>query len=186
MNANMQPNLLARLWQLFRNRGPAATLYFHSPCFDGIVSAVLTWDFAEAVLKWKVGKLQPVNYHLRSSWLAERLSQPCAVVDFLYHPQATFWADHHSTTFLSTETERDFDRRRSALLMYDESADACAQLLWDRLETVFQYRNPRYAELVSWATKTDAARYSSVGEAIEGTAPALRINGSLVYGEENG
>lgn len=182
----MQPTLLARLWERLRNHGPAAVLYFHSPCFDGIVSAVLTWDFAETVLKWRIRELQAVNYQRRSSWLSERLSQPSAVVDFLYHPQATFWADHHSTTFLSAEAERDFERRGGPYLIYNDTADACARLLWDRLESAFQYRNPRYAELVSWATKTDAAKYSSVWEAIEGTAPALRINGSLAYGDENG
>jgi hypothetical protein len=182
----MQPTLLARLREWFRNREQTAVVYFHSPCFDGIVSAVLTWDFAEAVLGWKVGELRPVNYQRRSSWLSERLSQPSAVVDFLYHPQAMFWADHHSTTFLSAEAERDFEQRGSPYLIYDDTADACAQLLWDRLERDFQYRNPRYAELVSWATKTDAARYASVWEAIEGTAPALKINGSLAYGDENG
>ena len=186
MSAHMHPTLPARLWSWFRNHGPAATLYFHSPCFDGIVSAVLTWDFAEAVLKWRIRELQPVNYQRRSSWLSERLTEPCAVVDFLYHPQATFWADHHSTTFLTAEAERDFARRRGPYLIYDDAADACAKLLWDRLESDFGYQNPRYAELVLWATKTDAARYSSVLEAIEGTAPALRINASLAYGEENG
>jgi hypothetical protein len=161
-------------------------LYFHSPCFDGIVSAVLTWDFAETVLKWSIQELQPVNYQLRSSWLSEQLPQPCAVVDFLYHPQATVWADHHSTTFLSAEAKDDFEQKRSPYLVYDETADACAKLLWDHLATAFHYRNPTYASLVSWATKTDAARYSSVREAIEGTSPALRINCTLVYGDGNG
>src|SRR5206468_3131423 len=106
--------------------------------------------------------------------------------DFLYHPQATFWADHHSTTFLSAEAERDFVRRGSPYLIYDDGADACAQLLWDRLERAFGYRNLKYAELVSWAIKTDAARYESVWEAIEGNAPALRINCTLAYGDQNG
>ena len=187
MSASLRSRFLARLWERVRGQGPTAVLYFHSPCFDGIVSAVIAWDFAEAVLEWRVRDLQSVNYDRRSSWLSGRLSEPCAVVDFLYHPQATFWADHHSTTFLSAEAERDFGRRRSNFLIYDGHADACAQLLWDRLDGDFQYRNPRYAELVAWATKTDAARYSSVREAIEGTAPALRINGSLAHsGEESG
>jgi hypothetical protein len=131
------------------------------------VSAVLTWDFADAVLKWQVRNLQPVNYYRRASWLSERLARPCAVVDFLYHPQATFWADHHSTAFLTVEAERDFELKRNPYLIYDDAAPACAKLLWDHLGTEFGYRNPRYAELVLWATKTDAAGYSSVEEAIE-------------------
>ncbi len=132
MSARTQLKFLARLWDRFWNHGPTATLYFHSPCFDGIVSAVLAWDFAEAVLKWKVGDLQPVNYQRRTSWLSQPLHQPCAVVDFLYHPQATFWADHHSTAFLTAEAEDDFEHRRSPYLIYDDAADACAKLLWDQ------------------------------------------------------
>ena len=182
----MKPMFLARLWDRIRGSRPTAVIYFHSPCFDGIVSAVLAWDFVEAVLKWRVRDVQAVNYQRRATWLSERLSEPCAVVDFLYHPHATLWADHHSTAFLSAETKRAFERKRSPYLIYDDAAPACAKLLWDRLAMEFGYQTARYTDLVLWASKTDAARYSSVGEAIEGTAPALRINASLVYGEENG
>ena len=161
-------------------------IYFHSPCFDGIVSAILAWDFGEKVLKWTVEDLQPVNYKLRSSWLRETLVEPCAVVDFLYHPQASFWADHHATTFLTPEAKRDFKQKDNPHFAYDPKASSCAQLLWGHLKTAFGYRNRRYAPLVAWATKTDAARYASVQEAIEGTAPALRINCTLAYGDGDG
>src|SRR5207249_1760794 len=163
-----------------------ARLYFHSPCFDGIVSAVLTWDFAESVLKWTIGDLQPVNYKLRPSWLADPLVDLCAVVDFLYHPKATFWADHHSTAFLSPEVKRDFELKQGPYLAYNSAADSCAKLLWDHFKRAFRYRNHAYAELVSWASKIDAAKYSSVREAIQGAEPALRINCSLAYGDDDG
>src|SRR5438876_6074091 len=101
----------------------SSQLYFHSPCFDGIVSAVLTWDFVETVFRWTVRELKPVTYKLRESWLAETLVRPCAVVDFLYHPHATFWADHHSTTFLSPEAKHDFELKRGPYFVYDDNAD---------------------------------------------------------------
>jgi len=164
----------------------SARLYFHSPCFDGIVSAVLTSDFAERVLNWTIDDLQPVTYKLRSSWLADPLVEPCAVVDFLYHPKATFWADHHPTTFLSPQVKRDFALREGPYATYNPRADSCAKLLWDHLKRAFQYRNHGYTNLVSWASKIDAAKYSSVTEAIQGTEPALRINFSLVYGDDDG
>src|SRR5437867_9299784 len=76
------------------------TLYLHFPCFDGLVSAVLASDFLEQN-GWKFNRrFCPVNYHLRPTWISSHLRPPCAVVDFLYHSDAQFWADHHSTTFL--------------------------------------------------------------------------------------
>jgi len=94
-----------------------ATLYFHYPCFDGLISAALAWEFLEAQKGWRVGELCPVNYTVRNSWLASELKHPCAIVDFLYHPSADFWADHHATSMLNKEAEADYQRRRAARLV---------------------------------------------------------------------
>lgn len=150
-------------------------LYFHSPCFDGIVSAVLMSDFLESRERWDSIALSPVNYHLKADWLDKPLSEPAAVVDFLYHPTAQFWADHHSTTFLTPAAERDYERRKSDRRVFQPAARSCAALLWTHLDQAFGHRNPKYQELVTWADKTDSADYASVEEALFGDAPALRI-----------
>jgi len=160
--------------------------YFHSPCFDGIVSAVLAWDFLETRQGWTSPILHRVNYDLRESWLSSKLESPCAVVDFLYHPQAEFWADHHLTTFLDEESRKHFERRKGPALVYDERADSCAGLLWSYLAREFNHRNSRYNEMVQWAEKIDAARYESVQEAIFSSAPALRISAGLALGSAEG
>lgn len=157
-------------------------LYFHSPCFDGIVSAVLAWDFLETKQGWIRIELHPVNYGLRSSWLTSSLEEPCAIVDFHFHPQAEFWADHHLTTFINEDVRKDFARRKQPTIVYDDRADSCAGLLWDHLARAFDYRNPRYEEMVRWANKIDAARYESVSEVIFPEAPALRISLGLASG----
>jgi hypothetical protein len=160
-------------------------IYFHSPCFDGIASAVLSWDFLEARRGWTLPALRPVNYDRRETWLRSPLVQPCAVVDFLYHPAAQFWADHHLTAFLTDLARRHFEERRGPDLHYDARAGSCAMLLWEHLATAFGHRNPAYAELVQWAEKIDAARYVSVEEAMDSMAPAVRLNLSLaVVGAE--
>jgi hypothetical protein len=161
-----------------------ASIFFHSPCFDGIISCVLAWEFLESERGWVVTGLRPVDYGLRGKWLATELSGLSAVVDFLYHPLAQFWADHHVSTFLTEEARRDFRRRkRKATLLYSERMTSCALLLWRRLCSA-GLRNRRYEEMVQWADKIDSARYESVEEAVLGDAPALRIRGSLMLDED--
>jgi hypothetical protein len=161
-------------------------LYFHSPCFDGIVSAVLAWDYLENRESWVQVTLHQVNYHLREQWLASPLEEPSAVVDFLYHPQTAFWTDHHLTTFLTQQAREDFEIRRGPNLAYDPSAGSCAGLLWRHLGRAFGYRNLRYEQLVPWAEKTDSARYDSVQEVILSSAPALQISASLALAGQEG
>jgi hypothetical protein len=169
-------------------------LYFHSPCFDGIASAVLAWRFLETERGWPKPELVPVNYGRRSAWLSTSLDELSAVVDFHYHPKAQFWADHHQTTFLSKDAFANFAERSKPsphrekldlpLLVFQEKAASCAGLLWRHFGTGFRSSNPSYAELVRWADKIDAAAYDDPIEATEGDAPALQINGSLAVEAE--
>ena len=159
-------------------------VYFHSPCFDGIVSAALTWDFLERREGRTVKKAIPVGYNIRSRWLSRKLLTPCAVVDFPYHRQAAFWADHHSNPFLDKDAKRDFKRRpRGPWVVYDGRAGSCALLLHRHFADCFGFKNPRYDEMVEWADKIDSARYASVVEAVLGDAPALQIRASLAAGK---
>jgi hypothetical protein len=96
-----------------------ATLYLHYPCFDGVMSAALAWDFLETSQHWTIAHAMPVNYDGSAGWLARKLPARSAVVDFLYHPGAAFWADHHATTFLSDAVRGDFEARASEFVAYD-------------------------------------------------------------------
>lgn len=157
-----------------------ACLYFHSPCFDGIASSVLALDFLEGSQNWTFEELHPVNYDSRNGWLSKKLSKPFAVVDFLYHPDADFWADHHQTTFVKPSLKKTFEDGKNPYHIYGAKSGSCAKLIWRVLAQRFNYRNTRFTELVRWADKIDAARYGSVEEAISGSYPALNINRSLM------
>jgi len=160
--------------------GNPVHLYFHSPCFDGVVSAALTSDYLEHVKGYRQVHLQPVNYHLRDSWLQTTLNRPCAVVDFLYQPLAEVWADHHATTFLNDAVRHDYERRSHSEILYDRSASSCALLLWKYWHSVLPpHRASHYVSLIKWADRIDSARYESVDEAIGLKAPALQINLAL-------
>jgi len=151
-----------------------ARLLFHSPCFDGIASAVLARDFLQRHEGYASIDLEPVTYGPAQVWLARTFDVPTAIVDFLYHPAAFIWADHHRSAFLNDGLRRHFESRNENVL-YDARADSCAGLLWRNLPL----RDERFAELVQWAEKIDAARYSSVDEAFSLDEPALRISISL-------
>jgi hypothetical protein len=162
-----------------------AFLYFHAPCFDGIASAVVASDFLENSQRWTIKRFCAVDYGARAAWLSSQLHEPCAVVDFIYHPQALFWADHHSTTFLTQQARLDFANRADfKSVIYDGAFGSCARLLSQAVKERFAYCNPRFAELVDWAEKIDAARYTTVTEAVLGDAPALRIRASLGFRRE--
>ena len=163
----------------------SATLYFHYPCFDGLVSAVLAWEFLEHSEKWHVSEFVPVNYKLRDRWLKDKLQKPCAIVDYLYHPRADFWADHHQTSMLTARVRANFEKRKKKekWLMFDERAPSCATLLFRHLRGSLKHK-PHFQEMVYWAEKIDSASFTSVHEAILGDAPALRIGRSLLMEEE--
>ena len=161
------------------------TIYFHSPCFDGIIACVLAWDFLGEELGWSIRRIQPVNYEQKATWLNSAVNERCAVLDFLYHPSAGFWVDHHATTFLNPVAEANYRARASgerSTLLYDSHYGSTASLLWDSFKSFFSSR-PRFSDMAKWADKIDSARYESVKEAIFGDAPALQINFSLMLAD---
>ena len=161
-----------------------ACLYFHSPCFDGIASAVLALDFLEGSKKWTFNELRAVDYDSKERWLTDEHSKPFAIVDFLYHPNAQFWADHHQTAFLSPSLKRNFEKEKHPYHIYNSRSGSCAMLLSRTFTRSFNYQNDRYAELVKWAHKIDRADYKSVEEAIIGDHPALNINRTLAISND--
>jgi hypothetical protein len=156
-----------------------ATVYLHFPCFDGIASAAIAADFLASTRGWSIGDVQPVNYSEAKDWLGTQLAARSAVVDFLYHPKAQFWADHHATTFLSESAVEDYkEATHDRTLLYDRSYPSCAKLLFDNLHSQLT-DEPRYRDLAFWANKIDSADYASAAQAIFGTEPAIEINLSL-------
>jgi len=152
----------------------ALSLYLHFPCFDGVISAVLASEYLEQKYGWKTANIVPVNYSQREAWTSQPLARPAAVVDFLYHSDADFWADHHQTTFLTPELEAHSRLTGFSDRLYDPEATSCAEVIWRKCSRYL--REPRFREMVDWARRIDGARYDSVEEAVLGDAPALQIS----------
>ena len=164
-------------WSIFPWR-KRAVLYVHFPCFDGVISGVLATLSLEESRGWNFKTIRPVNYGLQKEWLNTRLPRHSAVVDFLYHPQAEFWADHHPTSFLTKELQADFETRKDPYRIYDRLSGSCASLLWRTVGEPF-HADQRLEEMVRWAEKIDSAAYDSVEEAFSMGHPALVLNKSL-------
>src|SRR3990167_62168 len=81
-------------------------LFFHQD-FDGITSAAVFLSYAKRLdlLSHSRVELVPVDYELKKEWPDRTLPKPGAIVDFLYHPDADWWFDHHPTTFARTDWE---------------------------------------------------------------------------------
>jgi hypothetical protein len=153
-------------------------LYLHFPCFDGVASAALASEYLERKRLLETGEIVPVNYDRQAAWAKSKLLPNAVVVDFLYHPKAIFWADHHQTTFASDALKKDYEERKSPDFLYDPDASSCAEVVWRKAYRLL--REPHFRELVDWAHRIDGARYRTVEEAVLGDAPALRINQSLL------
>lgn len=158
--------------------GDTTHLYFHSPCFDGLISAVLMSDHLRTIGRGRP-ELHPVNYDLNDTWVGLRLAQPAAIVDFMYHPDASIWFDHHATAFLTQDFERHYRARREPLVMFDRQSPSCAMLIWrQRLRMTGDHEGKVLA-----ADLIDSARYESPQQAVFGDAPAFRLNASMAVGE---
>jgi hypothetical protein len=153
-------------------------LYFHSPCFDGLISAVLLSDHLRTTTAGSV-ELHPVNYDLNDTWETLRLEMPAAVVDFLYHPDASIWFDHHATTFISRAFERSYQTRKDSLIVYDRNSRSCSMLIW---KAELRLSGDHFHKVLA-ADLIDSADYKSPEEAVFGDTPAMRINASFAVGE---
>jgi hypothetical protein len=156
----------------------AATIYLHFPCFDGIVSGALTILYLEKVCGWRFESINPVNYNIQSIWLTTRLPRHSCVVDFLYHPEAEFWCDHHPTSFLNSTAREDFAAHRTPFQLFDQESPSSARLIWNKAAVMLD-RSHRLQEMVDWASRIDTASYTDVHQALFGVHSALQINRSL-------
>jgi nanoRNase/pAp phosphatase (c-di-AMP/oligoRNAs hydrolase) len=156
---------------------PRFCAYYHRD-FDGVVSAALVLRWFKKEQQAEVNELRAVDYG--EPWSERQLTKPNVVVDFLYHPDATYFWDHHSSPFLSSKWSSHYEERkkRKDTVWWDPARPSCASLIADTLPSLDL--DPDVSELVQWATRIDAARYSSVDQVFAAEAPALQLNLALV------
>jgi oligoribonuclease NrnB/cAMP/cGMP phosphodiesterase (DHH superfamily) len=151
-------------------------IHYHRD-FDGMVSAAILATILRAqhadVATWK-----SVNYDQRTDWPSFEADKRFAIVDFHFHPRAEYWFDHHPTTFLTPELRAQY--RPSDRWQWDEKSPSCPPLILRHASQHWSYApEDRFVEMARWSDIVDAARYTSVDQAVFGEEPALRIARAL-------
>lgn len=158
-------------------------IYFHND-FDGRASAAAMLAFLRSRGD-DIAHFVPVDFDLQDAWADERFFEkhklfkgkkhPAIVVDFLYHPAAAWWFDHHGTTFKKEKWRKNF--KTDKFHAVNPQCPSCAHLVYDSLKRDFGWRPPRlFAELIRWIDIIDAAKYRSALQTIQMKEPALQVD----------
>jgi hypothetical protein len=154
-------------------------ILYHDHCFDGAASAAFFSRFLE-------DKYYP-NSEFLFTGMAHKASQlfedglfdgdENAIVDFKYspNPNLTWWFDHHQSAFLSPEDAEHFRKDHSGKKLYDPSFRSCTKFICAVAKEKFGYEADDLHELVTWADIIDGAQYASAQEAVELSAPAMKL-----------
>lgn len=158
-------------------------IYFHND-FDGRASAAVMLAFLRGRGD-DIEHFTPVNYYLLPEWLDENFfdnhklfkgkRNPAIVVDFLYHPKAAWWFEHHPTTFKKESWKKKFKADKQHHL--EPRYPSCCHLVYASLKKDFSWKPPKnLAELVKWLDIIDGAGYRSARQTIEIKEPALQVD----------
>jgi hypothetical protein len=169
-------------------------IYFHKD-FDGFVATALFLRISEEshLLGADNIVLKPVNYELKKTWLKTSLERPNVVIDFLYHPKADWWFDHHVSTFLNPNHKN--KHHNSEKKFWDINQPSCAALIKQSLSNACSlfFTKDEYDKIVDsfrewiyWSDIIDNAKYESPAQVIELTHPCLQINETITSDIDDG
>lgn len=151
-------------------------VYFHAD-FDGVVAAAILVRLSNVH-----PELHAVNYHMKSEWASMCLKKPAAVVDFLFHPDADIWFDHHSDPFLKSEWKTNFLKRQHEWMSWDVNGLSCPVVISEHVKMAKSIR-AHFIDYNRWSAKIDSAAYSSPSEATDLENPYILLSKIISYKE---
>ncbi len=155
-------------------------LYYHDD-FDGTASGAIFFDFLKS-RGYELGELHPVQYTpaLKSAWPDYDFKHPFILVDFMYHPSAEWWLDHHETAFIKKEWQDNF--KNTDKHVFDKTAPSAAGLILRHLEQTHDYQPSQLIrDLLPWLDIIDGAKYKSVEQFLEMRESAIQIARLISY-----
>lgn len=151
-------------------------IYFHKD-FDGIASAALLSNILEKLGRYSRFQYFPVDFDIRDAWLDRSIEKTAAVLDFFYHPEASFFFDHHTTSFLNPSHQLNFVETNEMLL--DTSFKSTPSILKHKFNNIFDF-SP-YKELLRWSDIIDNADYESPRDLYENHNQYILLNKIITY-----
>lgn len=149
-------------------------IYFHDD-FDGTASAVVFLDFFKKRGDELVS-FNPINYApgLKKNWADFKFKTPFILVDFMYHPKAAWWFDHHETSFINSDWKKKY--KDDDAHAFDPSYKSGCGLTLACLKKKYKYKAPKnIQELVRWGDVIDSAGYKNAKQIVERKESALRF-----------
>lgn len=144
---------------------PLQHICFHKD-YDGLVAAAMVASACEGAPMF-----EPVQYHPELRWTERTLPPGTAIVDFLYHPDAALWIDHHATTFDSKAQHAAF--KSDPLHVFEPDAPSCPSIIvrlpWFR-------REARWEPYLQWSNIIDSAAYASPEQANQLDNPHILLS----------
>lgn len=151
-------------------------IYFHRD-FDGITSAALLTKIFTGLNMYDEFEYTPVDYDIKDKWLETGLKQPSAVLDFLYHPEAVYYFDHHTTSFIDEADKYSFVETDSRF--WNPKFKSTPSLLEFKFKSYFNFYD--YADLIKWSDIIDSAEYSSPKDLYDYNNPYILLNKLISY-----
>jgi hypothetical protein len=140
-------------------------LYYHRD-YDGVVAAAMV----HASIRMELD-LHPVQYGPNLDWTDHGLAPHSGVVDFLYHPDAALWVDHHVTTFSTDALRESF--REDAFHVFAPAAASCPGVI---VGLPWFSGGAHWSEYVRWADVIDGATYESPSQANDLSNPHMLLS----------
>jgi hypothetical protein len=151
-------------------------IYFHND-FDGRASAAVMLAFLRSRGD-DIGKYVAMTYGKTDGWFSDdffKKGNPAIVVDFMYHPGAAWWFDHHASTFKKTEWQKGFKSDKQHRLKPEYAS--CCGLVYASLKRDFGWKPPKhFVSFIKTADLIDGAGYRSARQTIEMKEIGLQMN----------
>jgi hypothetical protein len=144
---------------------PLLRLCYHRD-YDGVVAAAMVQATTPTVLD-----LVPVQYTPNLNWTERSLPPNTGIVDFLYHPDATLWLDHHATTFPSEAAHLSF--RPDPFHVFTPDAASCPGVI---VGLPWFEGGEHWDDYVHWADIIDGAAYTSPAQANDLANPHILLS----------
>ncbi len=168
------------------NRMNPFYIYYHRD-LDGIACAVTFMLYLTKRYGHKTANMKtiPVDFDEKHRWEEFHIEQPSAILDFLFHPRANIYYDHHQKPFINNEFERSYASRiGDPYILLEKGESSATKLLFNDIKDLFELEFPdnfaMIQEMVNQVDRIDSAQYVDVDEWYSGSLQCIRLNRILL------